>query len=80
MTTVDDYRRFLKCKLMAAESILDDATRSVQTGEIAKGHYKSMWRREIKSIQEQLHKEWSSPEEFAGDAEVWRRREMLPLH
>lgn len=77
MTVVDDYRNFLKAKLLSAESILKDAEDRKESGEITKSNYLSMWRREIKRINGELEKELFDPATFFDDADIWRRRELM---
>ena len=80
MTTIDDYRAFLKAKLKSAESILRDAEARKESGEILKSNYLSMWRREIKRISGELEKEGSDPQTFKDDADIWARRMAFPIH
>lgn len=77
---IDDYRAFLNAKLKSAESILKDAETRMESGEITKGNYLSMWRREIKNVKAQIDLELTDPQLFSEEAGIWKKRMAFPLH
>ena len=79
MTVSDDYLEYLYAKQKEALDI-QEGYRSKPKGELDSSAMIRQWGEEAMKIQAKIQKSRDHPDDFAEEADIWRRRNAFPLH